>query len=419
MLSSLVSPAGVVSSVRQGLAPRGLSHVDLRIATAGSGRPGRGHGHGETGSGRAFADPELARVVAIAEAAERYAGANLHDRPVLARASDLDGDALDLGALPRCSAAEYSDPDCPVAEPGGDPEIRWLRGTDLSTGEPVWVPAVMACYGLPPLPAERFWYQISTGTAVHTSYARALTGAVSEVVERDMIAVLWLQKLPVPPLDPAVLTDTARHLIGWSERHFVSTAVFDATGDLGVPTAYVLQTAPHDDRAHRIVGCGTGATIGIAAEKALFEAVTLRDAFYTPDPLPAHFRDFTSVVHSARYMAQPSRAEAFGFLLDGISGRPVSSGPPALPEDPDEQLRHLIRALDGAGLRAFAVDRTPRELAAAGLVAVSVVIPGLQPMSLHPLAQFRAGPRLYSLPARLGHRTHAQEELNPWPQPFA
>jgi ribosomal protein S12 methylthiotransferase accessory factor len=67
---------------------------------------------------------------------------------------------------------------------------------------------------------------------------------------------------------------------------------------------------------------------------------------------------------------------------------------------------------------AIAVDRTPRELADVGLTAVNVVIPDLQPMSLRPLAQYRAHPRLYEAPVLMGYSSRSEEELNPWPQPF-
>ena len=68
---------------------------------------------------------------------------------------------------------------------------------------------------------------------------------------------------------------------------------------------------------------------------------------------------------------------------------------------------------------AVVVDRTSGDLAEAGLTCVSVVIPDLQPMSLRPLAQFKAHPRLYDAPARMGYPVRPEDELNPWPQPFA
>jgi ribosomal protein S12 methylthiotransferase accessory factor len=89
-----------------------------------------------------------------------------------------------------------------------------------------------------------------------------------------------------------------------------------------------------------------------------------------------------------------------------------------LPDDPADALAWLLDTLSRKGMQAIAVDRTPRELRAAGLTAVNVVIPDLQPMSLYPLSQCRAHPRLYQAPLLMGYPSHSEEDLNPWPQPF-
>ena len=64
---------------------------------------------------------------------------------------------------------------------------------------------------------------------------------------------------------------------------------------------------------------------------------------------------------------------------------------------------------------AYAVDLTTDEARRAGLVVVRVLIPGLQPLSFNQLAQFRGHPRLYDAPRAMGHTSHVEEELNPFP----
>jgi ribosomal protein S12 methylthiotransferase accessory factor len=294
-----------------------------------------------------------------------------------------------------------------------------VPGIDLLDGGEVQVPAVMASYGVAPLPAERFWHRISTGTAVHTDPVRALTGALLEVVERDLIAVLWLQRLPVPPLAGRHVTERARYLLDRAARRFVGTYLFDATTDLGVPAVYVLQAAEFDERAYRVVGCGTGVNLGQAAERALLELATLREAFHADEPVPGRVQDFDHVMHGARYMARPDRAAAFDFLLDGLADRPAPDHDPRLPDEPDALLRHLLDLLRARDMPAVAVDHTSREMAYAGLTALTVLVPDLMPMSLQPLARYLAHPRLYDAPRRMGHRVLPEPEVNPWPQPFA
>lgn len=419
-LESLVSPYGLVARTYPPVTPRGLWRLREVGADAGSARPGHPPlpSHPIVGAGRVLDDADLARTAAIAEAAERYAGYGLYSDHVWARVADLDGAVLDVARIPRCSPSEYEQPGCLAVPFDENAIIRWVRGTDLASAEELWLPAVMTYFGMRDLvPAERFWYQISTGYAVHTDPAEAMVRAICEVAERDIVSVLWLQHLPLPPLSTGQLTDGGRYLLRWAEEHFIQAHVFDATTDLGVPTAYCLVIAEHDEVVGQTVGGGSGRSTGAAAEKAIVEALAGRLLLSRREPPPEKFEQFLSVDDGARYMAAPQRRDAFGFLLEGAA-HPPSAGTAELPDDPDAALSHLITVLDDAGMQVIAVDRTTRELAEAGLTAVAAMIPDLQPMTLHPLTQFRGHPRLYALPPRMGYRSLSEEELNPWPQPF-
>lgn len=423
-LYELVSPYGVVSSARRNLTPRGMTDVDCFVAPCGGGSPGvpspSRTGDGGSGCGRTLADSERARLIAIAESAERYSSGDFLGEEVMwARAAELPGAVLDPRRIPRCSERELRNPDCPVRPFDDEASIRWVRGTDLATGEPTWVPAAMACYLLRDVrPEETFNYRISTGYAVHSSPAEAVVQGICEVVERDAIAVAWLQKMPLPLVAEDVSSDRISYMMSWGARHFVDIYLFDATTDVGLPTVFCLQVARYDQRAHQTVGCGTGRTILEATEKALLEAATVRALFTNETPLPASFAGFVKADHGARYMGAPDRLDAFSFLIDGADARPRRSHTP-WPDDPSEMLRHLIDAHTALDMQMIVVDRTPRELAAVGLTAVTAVIPDLQPLSLAPLAQFRAHRRLASLPVAMGYPSLTEEEQNWWPHPLA
>ncbi len=421
----LVSRFGVVAQVTES-ADR---HRGLRLFTAHA-AAGTGAGAGRTpdrkriaGYGRTLVSAERARLIAVAEAAERYAADFPGEELIWATAAELGRSALDPARYPRCSAAEYGHPRCPLVPFDPDASIRWVRGLELTSGQPVWVPAVMACYRLSDLvPAEQFSYRISTGYSVHTDRAEAVVGGICEVIERDAVALVWQQRLPLPAAGSAADSAALRQLCDWSTRHFVRTHVFDATTDLGVPTVYCLQASEHDQRARNVVGCATARTLSQAAEKALIETISIRGMFHTDEELVEDTSRFFSIEHGARYMGVPERAEAFGFLT-APSGRPrkpvaASLPGPGLPEEPAAALAELAALFAGRAMPVAVVDQTTSELAAAGLTCVSVVIPDLQPMSLLPLAQFRAHPRLYDAPARMGYPVRQEQELNPWPQPF-
>ncbi|GAA3869739.1 YcaO-like family protein [Streptomyces sedi] len=428
-LDALVSPYGVVSGVSEPRRSPLLPHSYRCSAEVGEPGVARGLGIGTRaqGGGRAPHSPDLARFLAVAEAAERYAGCDtLGEERVVASAAELAGTCLEPERFPRLSAAEYAHPKCRLVPFDPRAPIRWVRGTDLRTRRELWVPAAMACYGLAdPMDAERFCYLISTGYAVHTDPVEAVLRGALEVIERDAVAVLWLQRMALPSLAPAALGDTVRHLARELEQRFVETCLFDATGDLGVPTVYCVLVAPHDPAVRTAVAAGTGRDLADAAVGAVLEAVSIieflhehQDERREEGAGPVAVEDMTALTAASRYMAAPERAAAFGFLLDGAGDRP-SPATAALPADPARALRQVIGRLADIGARPVVVDRTTRELADCGLTAVNVVIPDLQPMSVDPLAQFKGHRRLYEAPARAGHPVRAEEELNPWPQPFA
>jgi ribosomal protein S12 methylthiotransferase accessory factor len=47
------------------------------------------------------------------------------------------------------------------------------------------------------------------------------------------------------------------------------------------------------------------------------------------------------------------------------------------------------------------------------------VIPGLQPVGFDYRARYLGHQRLYDAPKQMGYPVYAEEDLNPWPQPFA
>jgi ribosomal protein S12 methylthiotransferase accessory factor len=148
------------------------------------------------------------------------------------------------------------------------------------------------------------------------------------------------------------------------------------------------------------------------------EASAIRQYFHDLAKLDPDCLDESHISHGARYMAAPAKSVAFEFLTADARDR-LSSVHEPMPRDSGEALGWLVSRLSSAGMQVIALDLTTEELRAAGLTAVNVIIPDLQPMSLMPKAQYRGHPRLYTSPTLRGFRSLAEEELNPWPIPFA
>lgn len=382
--------------------------------------PGK-RGHTTIRASGSGLDAESALIPALAEGLERYSLATFSSAQFIwATANELGKDALDLDTLPRCSPTELAHSRVPLVLPDKSRRIRWVRGLSLFKGRPCWVPVVLAySHAGYAVPEERFWFPISTGCAAHVSYQRALLGGIDEAVERDMISILWLQKLALPRIEidvvPAPLAsywERYRQAFSGLEYFF-----FDATSDLGVPTVYALQIAPYSTRVRTLVACATGMTIAEALGKVICDLAAFRNTFRKDWPTPQSWDDFTELLHGAVFMARADSAVAFQFLLQ--SGRSKRLSEFQNTQSENAALKAVTATLMQKGMDVYVIDITTDEAILAGMRVLRVIIPGLQPLSFHYRARFLGHRRLYSAPAAMGYPVLSEEHLNPWPQPFA
>ncbi|MGE3508715.1 MAG: YcaO-like family protein [Vicinamibacterales bacterium] len=364
--------------------------------------------------------PDVARIRAIGESLERYCSCVYDDKQfICATANELGADALALDGIPRCSEQELAHPRCPLVRPDKDAPIRWVRGVSLLDGRCLWVPAVMVYLQLPyRTDAERIALRISTGCAAHVTYEQALLSATCEVVERDAISLVWLQRLALPRIDlDCRLAELAPYLAR-ERKTTIQHYFFDATSDLGIPTVYSVQVSP-GARLATLVMCSTELDPAVAIAKVTRECASSRLALQRDHPIPGCWDDYTDVIHGALFMGAPEQAAAFDFLLRGSARRPLSHMPNLATGDPRRDLARVIEILRRARMEAVAVDLSADEAIRAGMRAVRVVIPALQPLSFSYRARYLGHPRLYEAPPRFGFPSHSESALNVYPQPFA
>jgi ribosomal protein S12 methylthiotransferase accessory factor len=368
-------------------------------------------------------DAERAEIVAVAESLERYANCVYDQRQFRwATAEELEAlgeDAVDPDSLPRCSPTELADPECPVVRPDRTARIRWIRGLNMRTGKPAWVPAALVYIHFPSEDAERITNPISTGSAAHPDPAVAVCGALCEVIERDAISLTWLQRLALPQIEIDVAGPHLRRFLDAVADREMTVRLFDATTDVGIPTVYGVSIAPDHPRLHTVVSCATALDPQAAAAKAICELVSVRIALQDDEPSAEDVESFTGVSDGATYMCVPERASAFDFLLDSPARRRLSEMPALSTGDSTADLRLVCSRLAGSGMDAYIVDLTTDEALRVGMTVVRAVVPGLQPLTFHYRARFLGHPRLYEAPARMGYPVRGEAELNAWPQPFA
>jgi ribosomal protein S12 methylthiotransferase accessory factor YcaO len=322
-LAGLISPIGGVISGLERLAPEITASSDT-VTLARLGEVGALRGPSspirfgvELDGIGCHADPGVSARIAAVEALERYAAAIGDERrQVISSALEMGRDGIDLSDAARCSAAELAAPGCPLTEWDAGQPLRWVRGWSMVDGREVWVPAVMAQLGIgTAYPAERAWLQSSSGCAAGATQEEALLGACCELIERDAVAIAWLQRLPLSRLDPTDPPLCSRGQLsggdpnwGWDtvvstlagDRDRARIALFDATLDLGVPTVLAILLPPPGSGLPPAVGAGCCDLASRAALKAVREPPVRRRRSPTGPSTTCLTREITGMQRALR-----------------------------------------------------------------------------------------------------------------------
>ncbi|MFE4368023.1 YcaO-like family protein [Streptomyces sp. NPDC056835] len=432
-MGKLVSPYGLVS--RLTWLPVTEGEPDFPVYTGSLGNPGAvlatqsewthdASSGNFDGAGGAL-DRETAAHLAAAESLERYSSCAWSPQDMIwATAAELGADAIPPWEWPNLSEAELSDPRCGLVPTDPRMPLRWVEGWSFARGRKVYVPAVQVYLKCSPeSAAERHVHPVSTGCATHSDPLAAIANGLLEVVERDSIALTWLQRLRLPRLE-FTLDELPAEYRAYVERascESIRTLLFDATTDLGIPVVYGVQLADHDrDLAQLVVAtCDTDPAKAIA--KLHREAASLRIALRSHAGRhsgPEDPEDTVSVIGGALLAGKRGQRDRFDFLLEG--DRPVRSlsGLARPPADAAE-LPWLLERLSKAGCEVVVVDLTTDEARQVGATVVRVMVPQLMPLSFAHRARYLGHRRLYDAPRAMGHPVSDEAGVNPNPQPFA
>ncbi|MFE9367949.1 YcaO-like family protein [Streptomyces sp. NPDC006978] len=432
-MGKLVSPYGLVS--RLTWLPVTEGEPDFQVYSGSLGNPGAvlasqsAWSHDPTsgnfdGAGGAL-DRETAAHLAAAESLERYSSIAWDPRGMIwATAAELGKDAIPPWDWPTCSPAELADPRCGLIPADPAVPLRWVEGWSFTRGRKVYVPAVQVYLKCSPeSAAERHVHPASTGCATHADPLAAVANGLLEVVERDSIALTWLQRLRLPRLEVDLdeLSAEQRAFVKRGTSENVRTLLFDATTDLGIPVVYGVQLADHDRDLAQLVVATCDSDPGKAVAKLYREAASLRIALRSMagrSNRPERPEDTVSVIDGALLAGPRDQRHKFDFLLEGE--RPVhrfSELPrPSVGADP---LPWLLERMAAAGYEVVVVDLTTDEARQVGATVVRVMVPQLMPLSFAHRARYLAHPRLYDAPRAMGHPVHDEAGINPHPQPFA
>lgn len=377
----------------------------------------------------------------LGEAAERLAS-SLDSivgtaRPtILASTDDLRAQGRDCVGAPELrpfTDEQLERDDFPFEPFEAATPTTWIEGETWFAGGRVLVPAQLVELVHMFVPGEtRIGYATSVGTAAHSSFERALHGALAELFERDALALYWRTGVPPRPIriDVAPRDPALRRLLGELrlQDHDVRFHLYP-TDAPGLSVVSASRREEWLDRFGYSAGTGVGFDIESAMLSALEELgqgeVVNRSIVFAPQwdtstaiaklvgaepgDDPRSLEDLVFKVLT--YYAVPEHAEAVERWW--TSGAPVDLSDLQAPA-PDEPWPAMLGALgiDPVVFRLKWFDAPDVEVVRA-FVPELILPSGLN----HPMLGHR---RFADLPVALGltERPVAASDLNDAPTPF-
>lgn len=373
--------------------PPARDEPQVHVGTTRQTDPGilRGAEPTELDTGGKSLDPSAALRGAIGETCERYAYHWPDESAIeFATYEALDGRVVDFEYL---TPHGQDRPESPLERFTRETEVAWTTGTDLVTGEDVYVPATKCWYRYGPLADRPFRFVMtSSGTAAGERLADAVLGGIYEVVERDAFMTTWCTGRTPPRVD----LDAFPGVEATVEEAFPMDATTPHLFEYEGHTSFATVGAALVDERDRYPKFVMGGGAALDAEPAMLDALTEvgqawpylkqlpmdRDGDVSLDDTIANLDD------NVMLYAQPENFEHVSFLLDGdpsVPGTPdVSAGTvgDGSAETTEDELATAISLLDDAGCTPIAVDVTPPDVDRIGIHVVKVFVPELVPFSL-------------------------------------
>ncbi len=279
-----------------------------------------------------------------------------------------------------------------------DEAIEWVHGENLSTGEDVMVPAEFVYF---PPPSRRYRSPVTTGLGLGNSGTEAVLSGLYEVIERDATMLSWYSTFE--PLGLAVEDEHFETLVARARSEELSVTPLLLTQDVDVPVVAVAVRGKSWPR----LALGSGANLDVtrAARAALAEALQnwMELRGMGEDEADGALGEI------GRYASEPGPAVEF---VEPETTVPAESvGPSELPAGENELMAVLDRVA-AAGLDAYAVRTTTRDVEALGFEAVRVVVPSAQPLCF---GTVYFGERARTVPETLGFAPALEQPHHPFP----
>lgn len=272
-----------------------------------------------------------------------------------------------------------------VSEITRDTEVYWTSGTNLLTGESVYVPADRVWDDASPSmddwtePPTYVW--TSNGSAAGPSLESAVVGGIYEILERDAFVRVWSRQESPPRLD---LTDAPElHQFASEEfdygQYWIDLIGYDSPVD--VPVVGACLRNRREEMPNFIIAGAAHLDPETAVRDALREMAQIF-TFFTktagnvdPDRLDIEDREKGFAKPTIHY-SLPDNFDDVSFLLEGEPRSISSYSRPDVSGDRAE-LAFLLETLERADCTPIAVDVTTRPVYETGARVVKVIVPEL------------------------------------------
>jgi ribosomal protein S12 methylthiotransferase accessory factor len=264
------------------------------------------------------------------------------------------------------------DRDCP---------LPWMRGMDLPSRAPVWVPyeLVSTDYRVPAPPGFGTFHTSSTGLAAGNTGLEAIIQGACEAIERDaftgwMVASRrWRAERRIELA--GIAGDDVNTLIDRILAAGLAVGLWDITSDIGIATFLCQIEERLSDGVFAAAGSGCHPWREIAALRAITEACQSR---------------VTTIAGARDDLDDEAFPPRCGSMPGEEGRRPFAAAPTFESDDLEGDVGHLLGRLQQAGLaQVIVVDLTRAEI---GIPVVKVIVPGLEDaMGVGP--SYEPGPR--------------------------
>ncbi len=349
------------------------------------GKASKGEPHG---SGVSYFSAEDAVSKSIWEAMERFCNYSFRKKQIKKLKADTRGyNFLDLSIFSK-------DPQINTKKMG------WAEGVDLFENKKTLIPAQLVYLNYKHTIAESYfdYPHNSTGSAGGNSPEMAILHGIYEIIERDSLIGVYLNKITPGIVDLKALKDNRiDFLIEKFNKYKLELYVLNSTTDLGIPSFISLIF----DRTGAGPAVGIGAKAGFNQKEAIVGAIgeVLMTRIYTKEMLmrgeiAPDLKSATGLFpNRARHWITRDTIKNAEFMVKGkkIDNRPARIAKQSVAgglhiidyrKSLKQELEQVLGIIKAKGYKVYYVDCTIPEFRKLNFYTYFNFIPGLQPLYL-------------------------------------